>query len=334
LFSLCLRDGTTLPSVNDSTTKTAPSGPINQLGHSLQQIIHAFTEADKNNQIFMAKWDIKDGFWRLDTQAGDKWNFTYVLPQAPGEPVKIVVPSSLQMGWVESPPYFCAATETSHDIAMQYCETKLGTLKKHKFDALVAGHATMVELPETYETQQHMQYLIEVYIDDFMALDIPTSKEEVTHVGRAIMHGIHDVFPEHENDTTNPIAKNKLFKGKGQMSTTKMLLGFDFNGKDKTMWLETAKRDQLLTILHSWIRTSERSTQGIPFKEFESVLAKIRHAFTVLPAGVGLLSPCNAVLQKKPILYTSNETNHSNKHYSCAGCSSENQPRNQLGAKN
>jgi hypothetical protein len=36
---------------------------------------------------------------------------------------------------------------------MQYCETKLGTLKKHKFDALVAGHATMAELPETYKMQ-------------------------------------------------------------------------------------------------------------------------------------------------------------------------------------
>jgi hypothetical protein len=298
-FSLRLRDGTTLPSVNDSTTKMAPSGTINQLGHSLQQIIHPFAETDKNNQIFMAKWDIKDGFWQLDTQAGDEWNFAYVLPQAPREPVKIAVPSSLQMGWVESPPYFCAATETSCDIAVQYCETKLGTLKKHTFDALVAGHATMAELPETYKTQQHMQYLIEVYVDDFMALIIPTSKEEVTHVGQAIMHGIHDVFPEHENDTTNPIAKNKLFKGEGQMSTTKMLLGFNFNGKDKTMWLETAKRDQLLTILHSWIRTSERSAQGIPFKEFELVLAKIRHAFTALPAGVGLLSPCNAVLRKK-----------------------------------
>jgi hypothetical protein len=84
------------------------------------------------------------------------------------------------------------------------------------------------------------------------------------------------------------------------MSTTKMLLGFDFNDKDKTMWLEMAKRDQLLTILHSWILTSKHSAQGIQFKEFESVLAKIRHAFTALPAGVGLLSPCNAVLQKKP----------------------------------
>jgi hypothetical protein len=69
----------------------------------------------------MAKWDIKDGFWRLDAQAGDKWNFAYVLPQAPGEPLKIVVPSSLQMGWVESPPFFAqplkqAATLTSNTV--------------------------------------------------------------------------------------------------------------------------------------------------------------------------------------------------------------------------
>ncbi len=98
LFSLRLQDGTKLPAVNDSTTKTAPSGAINQLGHALQRVIHAFAEADENDKILMAKWDIKDGFWRLDAKTGDKWNFTYVLPQPPGEPVKIVVPTSLQMG--------------------------------------------------------------------------------------------------------------------------------------------------------------------------------------------------------------------------------------------
>jgi hypothetical protein len=169
----------------------------------------------------MAKWDIKDGFWRLDVQVGDEWNFAYVLPQAPREPVKIVVPSSLQMGWVESHPYFCAATETSRDIAMQYCKIKLGTLKEQKFDALMASDATVAELPETSETQKYMRYLIEVYVDDFMALVIPTSLREVTHVGRAVMHGIHNVFPEHVDDATNPIAKNKLLKGKGQISTIK-----------------------------------------------------------------------------------------------------------------
>jgi hypothetical protein len=78
----------------------------------------------------------------------------------------------------------------------------------------VSGNATLAELPETYETQKHMIYLIEVYVDDFMALVIPTLIKEVTHVGRAVMHGIHDAFPEHDSNANNPIAKNELLKGK------------------------------------------------------------------------------------------------------------------------
>jgi hypothetical protein len=252
-FSLRLRDGTKLSAVNDSTTKTAPGGAINQLGHALQPVIHAFAESTDNDKKFMAKWDIKDGFWRLDAKKNDEWNFAYVLPQPPGEPVKIVMPTSLQMGWVESPPYFCAATETSWDVATEYCETAIGTLPTHKFDNYVSGNEATTELPDTPTTNKHMRYLIEVYVDDFMAIVIPTTKEDVTHVGRAVMHGIHDVFPADDNDKNDPISEKKLIKGEGEMSTTRTILGFNFDRIKKTMWLESTKRYQLLTILHSWI---------------------------------------------------------------------------------
>jgi hypothetical protein len=39
---------------------------------------------------------------------------------------------------------------------------------------------------------------------------------------------------------------------------------------------------------------------GILFKEFKTVVAKIRHAFMAIPEGRGLLNPCNKVLQTKP----------------------------------
>jgi hypothetical protein len=65
----------------------------------------------------MAKWDIKDGFWQMDCKAGEEFNFAYILPQAASMPTVLVVPALLQMGWVESPPYFCAATDTTRDIA-------------------------------------------------------------------------------------------------------------------------------------------------------------------------------------------------------------------------
>ena len=76
-----------------------------------------------------------------------------------------------------------------------------------------------------------MRYLIEVYVDDFMAIVIPTTQEDVTHVGRAVMHGIQDVFPAADNDATDPISEKKILKGEGEMSTTKTILGFEKNAR-------------------------------------------------------------------------------------------------------
>ncbi len=132
-FHLQLEQGGILPSVNATTIKTAPRGAINQLGHSLTHIIHIFAKTKDETCIFMAKWDIKDGFWHLDAEDCTKWNFAYVLPQDPDKPIYLVVPTSLQMGWVESPPFFCAASEMARDVAHDYSEAKIGTLPPHKF---------------------------------------------------------------------------------------------------------------------------------------------------------------------------------------------------------
>ena len=132
-FGVKMSESKCIPAVNESSAKTAPVGAIDQLGHSLSRIIHAFAQTDTDAKIFMAKWDIKDGFWQLDYQEGEEWTFAYVLPQEEGKPTKLVVPTSLQMGWIESPPYFCAASETGRDVAQQYADAPVGSLKNHKF---------------------------------------------------------------------------------------------------------------------------------------------------------------------------------------------------------
>ena len=90
-------------------------------------------EVDKNNVVLSAKWDIKDGFWRIMCEDGKEWNFCYMLPQEEDKPIKLVVPVSLAMGWAESPPHFCAASETARDVAAQYAEAKIGSLPDNKF---------------------------------------------------------------------------------------------------------------------------------------------------------------------------------------------------------
>jgi len=83
-FILRLLLGGTVPLVNMNTVKTAPRAAIDQIDHVLKRLIHAFAEAPEDAKIFMAKWDVKDGFWQLNNAHGDKYNFVYVLPQEPG----------------------------------------------------------------------------------------------------------------------------------------------------------------------------------------------------------------------------------------------------------
>ena len=175
-FCLQLKNGGVRAAVNNSTKKMAPKGAIDQIGEALSCIIHAFAEADKNAMIFMAKWDIKEGFWRMDCAEGEEWNFAYVLPQADGKPKKLVVPTLLQMGWVESPPYFCAATETSRDVAMDYSETPINSLPQHKFVKYRIGDPEYDALPESQKSNKGYVYMLEVYVDDFMRLDIQQAK--------------------------------------------------------------------------------------------------------------------------------------------------------------
>ncbi len=234
----------------------------------------------------------------MDNQEGEEWNFAYVMPQEKSEPTRLVVPTSLQMGWVESPPYFCAATETSRDIALRYCDSKIGSMPPHKFEHNVMGSSELKMLEDT-DIARGLRYALEVYVDDFMAIILPTSRAQVEHVARAVMATIHDVFPASNINADNPISEKKLKKGEGTMSTKKLLLGFEFDGINKTLWLESEKRDVIVTTLHKWIRAGSRH-RGIPFEEFESIMAKIRHAFTALPAAIGLLSGTNSMLQKHP----------------------------------
>ena len=96
--------------------------------------------------------------------------------QPEGEPIKLVIPTLLQMGWVESPPYFCAATETARDVSTEYINTEMGTLPTHKFEKYDVDYAT---LPEFEANKSGFLYMVEVYVDDFMSLVILVSQEQL-----------------------------------------------------------------------------------------------------------------------------------------------------------
>ena len=123
-------------SVNETTNKHSTQEAMDELGKALQRILARMADARKTDRtLWFTKLDIKDGFWRMIVSDNDAWNFCYVIPNddpnATIDDTSIVVPNSLQMGWCESPPFFCAATETARDVIQQLLQVQL---PKHPFE--------------------------------------------------------------------------------------------------------------------------------------------------------------------------------------------------------
>jgi hypothetical protein len=318
------------PSVNDNTTDdSAPMEAMHELGSVLPRIIHALatTPVDATPLLF-AKLDIKDGFWRMVVPEKDEYNFAYVLPQLPGDDSEpqIVVPSSLQMGWKHSPPYFCAASETGRDVGEHLLHQDIGSLPPHPFekhmldpmDPALLRRSTehpdswdecalpdyTVKLKSLLETHQGDFFkLLEVYIDDFIGVIHSDKLEILRHATRAMLHGIHSVFPPPSSGLAedDPISYKKLMQGDGVWAVRKEILGWIFDGILRTMELPPDKVIKLLDSLSTSI-----SNKWLPLKEFRTLLGKLQHAALAMPAGKSILTPLHKFVEEgktKRVLY-------------------------------
>ena len=289
--------GNRYPSVNEATNPTlAPTASMAELGNVLPRLIFAVATApDAQGPVLFSKLDIKDGYWRMVVPEEAEWNFAYVLPKMhPDEPVQLVIPSSLQMGWCDSPAYFCAASETARDVAEKLTTTPVGSLDQHPLEHYLVPPDKWPE----QEIEQHaakFTHLLEVYIDDFIQLAQTQDPTQLTHLSRALLHAIHAVFPPpaitgHAGE--DPISLKKLHQGEGTWDTGKEILGWVFDGARRCIELPASKVERLTSELHQMARK-----RMAPRKMFEQLRGRLRHACIGIPAGKGLMGPIDAALQ-------------------------------------
>jgi len=85
-----------------------------QFGRALQRILQRILLADpKFGPVYLSKIDIADGFYRVHLAPRDVPRLGVLLPQSQGEEPMVALPWVLPMGWVASPPYFSAVTESA-----------------------------------------------------------------------------------------------------------------------------------------------------------------------------------------------------------------------------
>jgi len=295
-YKLRLR-GVKMPSVNENTVPMSDHKAMEQMGQALWRLVAAIGNTNPHNgPIVFAKWDIKDGFWRLVVSEEDAWHFAYVLPRLNAtDPIQIVVPTCLQMGWCESPPLFCTASETARDVAQDLWDSETD-LEPHPLE--IYSIPNELNLPElTSVTSESMANLLEVYMDDFFGMLQAPTIAELHKFTRSILYGIHAVFPPpgpSEDQTDEPISVKKLKAGDGLWSTQKEILGWLFDGVSRCMQLPNDKVSKIRAHL---IHISRQKM--IRLGELEKLNGRLMHATIGIPNGRGLLSPLIATIATK-----------------------------------
>ncbi|KAL7545707.1 hypothetical protein ACHAWF_009056, partial [Thalassiosira exigua] len=235
-------------------------------------------------------------------KAGEEWNFAYILPNHPGEDVEIVVPSALQMGWVLSPPFFCAASETARDVAMSYVSEPLGSLPAHPLEEhMLPEHFVLPQMTKVSRTQgAAFLQLLEVYVDDFAQMVQAPNVDALRHCSRAVLHAIHSVFPPPDitgHAGEDPISLKKLLEGEGLWAVRKEILGWMMDGATRCIELAEAKQQAILAEL----KTVLRMKRGVPFNRLQKLVGKLRHASIGIPAGKYLFGPINRLMAREEL---------------------------------
>jgi hypothetical protein len=112
---------------------------VMQFGGTLPRLLWLLRHANPaKGRIYLSKFDIDNGFYRLFLDADDALKLAALLPRYDGEEQLLAVPLSLTMGWENSPPTFCAATETAADLANANLYRR--TVPPHRLEPLASAH--------------------------------------------------------------------------------------------------------------------------------------------------------------------------------------------------
>jgi len=93
----------------------------------------------------------------------------------------------------------------------------------------------------------------------------------------------------------DPVSLKKLLEEEGTWDVREDILGWVFDGAKRCIELPPKKLDAITMELRSILRL-----KYMPYKRFERVVGKLRHAAIGLPAGRGLCAPFNRTISSHP----------------------------------
>jgi hypothetical protein len=270
-----------------------------QIGHTLHRLLQNIAYANPAfGPPLLCKFDLSDGYYRVRLTPEAALELAVVIPGFSPNHNLIALPLCLPMGWGQSPPYFCAFTETIADLADAALHST-HDFSEHPLELISQAHAVPVNpfeptilRPPTAPLHRPLS-LVDVYVDDFIGL---AQHPFATHTLRALLHSIDKVFRGHPVPDDKPcrkttISSSKLATGNGAWSTRKTILGWDIDTAAGAIGLPDHKADRLRHILQHFA-TLRRTSR----KKWQSLLGELRHMAMVIPGAKYLFSILQHVL--------------------------------------
>lgn len=280
-----------------------------QFGTALKRIIRKVLNADpRHGPVFFAKLDVKDGFYRVHVNVNDIPHLGVVLPPDADGTDRVAFPLTLPMGWVNSPPLFCAVTETIADITNDRLQAQW-TPPPHHLEQIadtppppptdpvplvpppptVLAPATSVPPPPLRPPRRKPLMSTDCYVDDFVSLCQGPPKRRRTFL-RTLFHTFHHVFRQlqsHDPATREePISLSKLLKGESYWETRKVILGWILDSAKQTIELPPHRLARLYAILDDLVPSKKR----IATKRWHKVLGELRSMVLAIPGLKGMFS--------------------------------------------
>lgn len=292
--------------LNQDTQPIAPLEAM-QFGRTLDRVLRQILTANPTfGPVHLIKVDLADGFYRVDVRVDDIPKLGVVFPSAASDPL-VALPLVLPMGWQNSPPLFCSATETIADVAnrrlLQHHQPP-GHRLEHVADTPpeplslpVASRSTLppsVPVPDRPDphlalARRRAKAWVDVYMDDFIGVAQGTPKH-LAWVRRVLFDSIDDIFrplqPGDLAERQEPISVKKLAQGDAAWATSKTVLGWLLDTQSQTITLPPRRHQRLLDLLDSYPRRRSK----IPFTEWRKTLGELRSMSLALPGARGLFS--------------------------------------------
>jgi hypothetical protein len=214
-----------------------------QFGHTLRRLLQKLHRADtRRGRIYLSKTDIADAFMRVWIQADHVLSLGALIHHLPGKESMVAFPMILPMGWIDSPRYLCAVTETIADLAnnhFQCNDLSYLSYSPHRLDKLAdtpASAETTTAAPDNPPAVSHLPpplvaskgplqqplNTVDVFMDDFIMLSqLPL--EQRTAARRTLFECINAVLrplsPDDNPRRKEPNSVKKLAQGDAAWAT-------------------------------------------------------------------------------------------------------------------